>query len=31
MWPSDFLAILLLIAVGLWAKIEGGRERGGRG
>ena len=31
MWPSDVFAILLLIALGLWERIEGGRKRGDEG
>jgi len=31
MWPSDVFAILLLIVLGLWERIEGGRERGDEG
>jgi len=31
MWPSDAFAILFLIVLWLWARIEGGQEREGEG
>lgn len=31
MWPQDALTVLLLMALGLWARIERTRKREGPG